>query len=587
MQELSGGKDRTMVLCGQDIMDWIRVMGLGGRLHYITLHPITGDNTPYLKHGLWSINKLIRTDDRHLTTYLTHTAYMECQDIRDRIFSVVSLVDWDTHDAMPLLPDYNMTRYRLASELMWRMPELDTKYVSEIVSALDLEEKSIQILEHLRSEGLAHCPGLSAQDTREIWSSVVVSAHIIDLDAQGRFQIVSQLPLTNALKEECDLLFPYDEINHLATSKVVPLYVGGSETLIGFGSGDLHPGDILIFGHALDLILRARSDASAFSIVGGAHVDSSFEKWMRNLVATEICACWLATYSRYTKHELTIAFEASRREVLADQIALCVFDTDDHIESYLERHAIGIVRAGSRVKDVTTAIWPEHRSIGPPEPLCPAHRSSELHRIQGNALWYAVLSGSGEYIRIHDSKYEIHIPVDQNKTEALTIICPVQRVTSPISNLYHLLNGLLRRNDVRQPSNSQRSSNIIASRASMTSTPTIAGSTVVQRDFFDFDSATRVLRSIDRMIGRETQAVKSTCRLFCHSRDSYFCCSKALTRYNAASVPVTWEPQDWEATHRSPMPLDQAPEQIPVTLLHDPCLRCPHGLPSSWSILLH
>jgi hypothetical protein len=403
VQEMTGGKDRTIILCGQYTIHWTRLMLLGWRLTKLFFNPITQISVPKLDSTLPQLNKMIRSNDRRLTTYLAQMYDMDCQDVRDRVFSVLSLVEWGFHEALPLLPDYNMSLHRLASELMWRLDEMHTSHVNPIVIALDLGKEPTQVLEHLQNGGLAFCPDISLPDTSQQWLSSVAGAHVVYLDVKGRYQIAIQRPLAKATRFGCNLWpFQPSEIE-LATSDIVPLHAGDS--LVGFGRGKLRSGDILIFDSGLDLVVRARSDASTFSVVGGAYVSPMFEVWTRDMRDAKSCECWPMSYHEFPPLRVEIMFEATRGEVLADRVArnAVAFHTL-HVKAYLERHAIGTLRAGSHIRDVTAPTWPQHEYsvIGPPEPLCSAHRSSELHRIQGNALWYIVLSGNGGSIRVHD-----------------------------------------------------------------------------------------------------------------------------------------------------------------------------------------
>jgi hypothetical protein len=396
VQEVSGGRKRAMMLAGEDIMEWARVTALGLRLSRITQNVITGADVQKLDNQLWWLSQLIYDKNRYLTTFLDHMRFLKCQDIRDRIFSIVSLVDWG---AIQLLPDYNTTRYQLASDLMWRLPELNMQDVADIVAILELDEESDQILEVLQKEGLAVRPSTSSSDDFATWSSPLDSAYFVSQDPMGRFQVVSQRQGKPAIDNGCDTwsLHSYGELD---ASDAVQLYTG--DTLVGYGSGSVRPGDILILGYQLELIIRACSDASTFSVVGGACVSQEFRTWVHATRHAEICECWQGPYSEYIIAGVEISFEATRREVLADRVAREVVGKDGRdVKSYLQRYAIGTLRAGSHVKDNT---FFGDGVIGPPKPLCSAHRASERHRILGNALWYIALSGNEGIIKVRDKE---------------------------------------------------------------------------------------------------------------------------------------------------------------------------------------
>lgn len=62
VRELSGGKHRTMILCGQDVMEWTRVVSLGWRLHRLNLHSATSQPRSYMDVKLMMLNDQIHSD---------------------------------------------------------------------------------------------------------------------------------------------------------------------------------------------------------------------------------------------------------------------------------------------------------------------------------------------------------------------------------------------------------------------------------------------------------------------------------------------------------------------------------------------
>jgi len=63
VEELSGGRHRTMILCGQDVMEWTRVISLGWRLHRLNLHPLSSKPKSYLNFELMMLNGRVYDDD--------------------------------------------------------------------------------------------------------------------------------------------------------------------------------------------------------------------------------------------------------------------------------------------------------------------------------------------------------------------------------------------------------------------------------------------------------------------------------------------------------------------------------------------
>ena len=62
VEELSGARHRTMILCGQDVMEWTRVVSLGWRLHRLNLHSATSQPRSYMDVKLMMLNDQIHSD---------------------------------------------------------------------------------------------------------------------------------------------------------------------------------------------------------------------------------------------------------------------------------------------------------------------------------------------------------------------------------------------------------------------------------------------------------------------------------------------------------------------------------------------
>jgi hypothetical protein len=403
VQELVGGIDyvcgRTFVLSGRDSIGWTRLVTLCSRLNGLVTHPVTNLTTQLFNIKILSLNGLIYRGG-FFTDYLEAMAYLECQDPRDRIFSVVSLIDWESYGQTPLFPDYRMSRSQLASELVWRLLDLNIDNVCLIARALDLGEKVYSTLERLNKAGLPSCPSGNRPDITQRWSCTVNGAYLIHRDTAGRFQIGLRFPL----RTDIDFIggrWPTTcDADGLAKRNAFPLFVG--DTLVAFGSGRIHEGDILLSTDSFDLILRARSNASTFSIVGGAFVPIMTTAWLHQMRKATVCECWQETSEQYDGREVKVSVEATRAEALFNAVAR---DAIDHskcgIYQYIKLYSIGAIRTGAHVWDTTKSTWYDGMAIGPPRPRCPQHKASELHRILRNPLWYTILSGGGPYVKTY------------------------------------------------------------------------------------------------------------------------------------------------------------------------------------------
>jgi hypothetical protein len=403
VQELVGGIDyvsgRTFVLSGRDSIGWTRLVTLCFRLNGLVTHPVTNLTTQLFNIKVLSLNELMYRGGC-LTDYLEATAYLECQDPRDRIFSVVSLIDWESYGQTPLFPDYRMSRSQLASELVWRLLDLNIDNIRLIARALELGEKVYSMVERLNKRGLPSCPSGNQPDIPQRWSCTVNGTYLIHRDTAVRFQIGLKFPLRTDIEFIGDRWPTTCDAEWLDKRNAFPLFVG--DTLVAFGSGHIREGDILLATDSFDLILRARIDASTFLIVGGAFVPTMTTYWLHRMRKATLCECWKMASDQYVGREVKISVEATRAEVLANAIAR---DAIAHVKcgiyQYIKHFAIGAVRAGAHVWDTTTFDWRDDRTLGPTRPKCSEHRASELHRILRNPLWYTILTGSGPYVKTY------------------------------------------------------------------------------------------------------------------------------------------------------------------------------------------
>jgi hypothetical protein len=400
VQELTGGKGHTIILCGQDRLAWNLLLKIGRRLNAINLNPLTERGIRRFETIILGLHAMVNGigTGGHFTQYLDETWCFRCEDPRDRVFSVLSLVDWTRHGQTRLLPDYSLTPSLLAFQLMCRMVDLDCEHIFKIVSALDLD---CEYSDAIRSELLAPYKRNGQWAVREQWSQGVTSAFIVQQDTAGQFHV--DLKTSLARSEDFSSWLPDYTDESLAAKGVLAVSAAGRA--FAFACESMRSGDILLIGEEFDLVLRACADASHFVVVGAAYTPSDFGAWLssaENKSELQGCKCWRADVNNYEDRELTISLGVSRKEafmgIWAREAVDASLDVHD-VLSYMSRHAIGTVRKGAYVRDVTTCDWKVEEVMGPAHPMCPAHLSSELHRVLRNALWCTILLGNTEFVR--------------------------------------------------------------------------------------------------------------------------------------------------------------------------------------------
>ena len=225
------------------------------------------------------------------------------------------------------------------------------------------------------------------------------AAYLIQRDSTGQLQVDLQRSKTEleAINDSYTRLLNHDH-NYLATNGIFPVFAHG--VVVALACGPIRRSDILLIGECFDLVLRACSDASTFSIVGVALMPKAFHP----LLIADACDCWQADAGEHAARVLRICLEVTKEEAFADQLiqeAIPAGSSDcASMVSYLTHHAIGSVRKGSYVQDVTAHGWQDEDVMGPSHLRCSAHQSSELHRVLRNPLWFTLLSGGNKAVRV-------------------------------------------------------------------------------------------------------------------------------------------------------------------------------------------
>jgi hypothetical protein len=403
VRELAGGVRRTVVLCGQDMLDWTLMLDIAGRLEVVNYDTLT--NMPIRDYELeiFTLDEIVNqigAGGRYteIAQYLKATSRFRCGDPRDRVFSVLSLVDWTGLGQSRLLPDYNMTLSQLAYQLMCRMVTLNFSYVSDIVQALNLDG---EYSDAMHSELLAPYRRNGQSGVREQWSQTVDGAFVVKQDTAGRFHV--DLKTSPARHKDFSSWLPNCNEGSLRVKGLVAVFAEGQAFALACES--MQEGDILLIGDIFDLVLRACSDASRFVVVGAAFAPLHFSSWLSRTKSTsdsKKCECWQADANDYDGRPVTISLEVSREEAFTGIWARSALEkglNENGVVSYMLHSAIGTVRRGAYVRDITTCDWEDQQFMGPSRPLCRTHLSSERYRASRNALWCTIVLGSGKYVR--------------------------------------------------------------------------------------------------------------------------------------------------------------------------------------------
>ena len=280
IQELFCGRGRIIVLCGSYQLDWDTLQDLNLRLQVVFL---TGDQ-PYTRrfeyNGLCRFDALLNLKDRSefaLPRLLAYIDDFHCNDVRDRIFGTLRLIDWTRFGKHPPVPNYQISPTELALDIMRLIDTHDMSILCQLASALMVEDESGSFENWLRTRsGCAEGPKVVPTPSRvKTCTTYILDAHIIRRDGEGRLSVA--LEARNAATKY--------------TPNVPHKMRAASENLKALVSISADHGLVLIFtdddisvlacreaiaediilcsGHST-LVLRAQDDGLSFIIVGQA-----------------------------------------------------------------------------------------------------------------------------------------------------------------------------------------------------------------------------------------------------------------------------------------------------------------------------
>lgn len=400
VQELAGGKYRTTILCGQETMDWKAVKEVSWRsvgvLEVLNIGRMLPPHQPDRDNRIGTLHLLIAGRSRYhypIKIYLAGMLNMLCQDVRDRIFGTLTLLDWSRFGHLPPVPDYRLTPLEVGLQLLDKVNELDFFTVALIAKNLELPHDPELSLTQL-SESLINVECSSAANRSRRWYTHAPELFIVRQDPAGRMQIDVQC------RPELDTKLPMAR-RPLETSQetlsahgLTRIFAG--EQACALASVRTLDGDILVLDESSQFLLRPCNNESGFVVIGAVYMSLSCQRMPKNSSPGE-CACWQRSeVDEYEYEPVKIAMDLTNAQVLTavichEAVKLGAYDA----LTYLGRDALGTVKANACAWDITAAGWESHRVIGPRNSVCDLHKACDHLRKARNAVGYSALLEAG------------------------------------------------------------------------------------------------------------------------------------------------------------------------------------------------
>jgi hypothetical protein len=406
LQELAAGRPYVLLLCGQGTLDWLDLVEVTRRLGVVFDTGPDGPYKNYLNFRIQHIDMVISMRESNYPVYLRRTEGLQCQDIRDRIYSTSVLVDWSSFGQRPPVPDYRISPLELALQLIGKMVDLKLSHIVVIAETLDLLNPSTisQVLDEIETRRWnTRCSqALDVSDRK--WYASLRGAQMVQQDLTGHPSVHTTYGITyweNPSGLSGDTL---------ASSELYG--ANGHDTCIVAARKRVRPGDIVVHSLWFDLVLRPHDDGDKFVVVSDVHPEGAFFLEKRAPFVAE-CDCHLRllqTSDDFETEDIQIAIELSDEEALAAVlIPEAIFigrDTatepvgphripDYDLSWHLRSGSFLTSKVGSHVWDVTAEKMRHDHSVEMGRPPCVAHRAGDYYWKYGKFLWYSVLMGTG------------------------------------------------------------------------------------------------------------------------------------------------------------------------------------------------
>jgi hypothetical protein len=360
----------------------------------------------YISLRIGNIDMDISMHKSKYPAYLERASELQCQDVRDRIYSTIVLVDWSSFGQRPPIPDYRISPLELAIQLIGKLVDLQIRHITVIAKSLDLLNPSTmsQVIDELRTRRLnTTCPqSLDVPDRK--WYIPVYEAQIIQQDLTGRPSLFTQFG--SITWEHLSGLSG----DTMAANKRSRNSIHDASTVAA--SKRAKPGDIIVISFYFDLVLRPHADGDKFVVVSDELPEDVVKLARRAPFAAE-CDCHsrlLQTADDVESQYVHVTIELSDEDALAAVIigefrfmrldagttSLETMSIDDYDSSgYLRGGPFGSSKIGSHVWDVTAEKMREDQSIQMEQLPCVAHRAGDYYWKYQKFLWYSVLMGTG------------------------------------------------------------------------------------------------------------------------------------------------------------------------------------------------
>ncbi|KAM3415986.1 hypothetical protein BST61_g9475 [Cercospora zeina] len=406
IQELHSSRPR-FVLCGEYFMSWEDIVELQRRLYGWGFDDYVHSDKDHCDTIISNLDDLLHIGDRAYSSSGLNgiwglLAQFLCEDVRDRIYGVLGLIDWEQAEVPMPVPDYESPVFELTVRLVpqARNQRLQASSGQTKLLGLELLPTPILIDQFKASQYLKQ----SAAVDPPMWVFKPYNVCFVQQDCHGRlcadlvlmedgewesaFEAGRLLKAAAQLNGRDAIALPFSD-----GEDPVRIYTGDTVSVIVWP--EVEPGDILVQINRHCFVTRQLVDETKFRVVGHAFLLNQFTfRHQRSWT----CGCWPSEEQKMgpTKF-LTLSFPKLNN---AEAMMLATRSSDGHMmNSRLERCLLNVPPIGSLVEDHSSTelqdadIW-----VQTIEESCTEHNAEECNRWRRNLLQFAAASGCGRLL---------------------------------------------------------------------------------------------------------------------------------------------------------------------------------------------
>lgn len=248
MQEIAAGDEKTYVLCGRDSMKMDNLFVIS-RLVRKTPNEDEDQHNP-LSAAVLVVVLHWRIQCLRLYHIFESLSSSKCQDIRDKIYGVVALINWESEGIKHVRPDYSRCIWSLAKELV---TGTDVTWVIDLLRMFEIDAGTPELVAVMQQRISTSIPAKQCTDMRSFFFIDMLAARLSGDNDKLSCAFKHAVELGKDLSRDvAELLAP---LNLLALQEYEWCKMNGREPkevhshsgdLVALVCGQARPGDVLV-----------------------------------------------------------------------------------------------------------------------------------------------------------------------------------------------------------------------------------------------------------------------------------------------------------------------------------------------------